>query len=191
MALLKHGRITEDLWSHLADQEAIALDQLPIVTLARWQAERESLIGRNRPLGIRLESDQAISLIATDLRYFDLVALAFPTFADGRAYSNARLLRERYGYRGELRAVGNVLRDQMPFMLRCGFDAFEVANEAAAASWSEAINEISVCYQPAADGRRPVANANFDDSEDTERHSAPPALRDEPAPLACAGAWAY
>ncbi|MHA1154101.1 MAG: DUF934 domain-containing protein, partial [Alphaproteobacteria bacterium] len=84
---------------------------------------------------------------------FQVIALEFPSFGDGRAYSYARLLRERHGYRGELRAVGNVLRDQALFMRRCGFDAFEVAEGTAVAGWREALGEISVFYQPTEDGR--------------------------------------
>jgi uncharacterized protein (DUF934 family) len=86
-----------------------------------------------------------------------VIALEFPKFGDGRAYSYARLLRERYGFRGELRAVGNVLRDQALFMLRCGFDAFEVTEGTPIEGWREALGEISVVYQPTADGR-PVAH---------------------------------
>src|SRR3546814_3790777 len=83
-----------------------------IVTLEQWQAGRERLRGHNGRLGLRLKSDQSPAGIAEDLGHFQLVALEFPRFGDGRAYSYARLLRERYGFKGELRAVGNVLRDQ-------------------------------------------------------------------------------
>ena len=85
-----------------------------------------------------------------------MVALEFPKFRDGRAYSTARLLRERYGFAGELRAVGDVLRDQFLFMHRCGFDAFEVADEQAVAAWRKAIAEFTVFYQTATDGRAPA-----------------------------------
>ncbi|MCH8809777.1 MAG: DUF934 domain-containing protein, partial [Proteobacteria bacterium] len=117
---------------------------------------REALLQRNAPLGIRLRSDQPPKLVLDDLDRFAVVALEFPKFGDGRAYSYARLLRERYGYRGELRAVGNVLRDQALFMLRCGFDAFELAEDSALEGWRESLAEISVFYQPTADGRSPA-----------------------------------
>jgi uncharacterized protein (DUF934 family) len=91
------------------------------------------------------------------LAHLSLVALDFPTFKDGRAYSTARLLRERYQYKGELRAVGNVLRDQFLFMVRCGFDAFEVATEQEADAWKKAMDAFSVWYQVAADDRQPAA----------------------------------
>lgn len=155
MPLIKDGVLVEDQWQSLGDE-----DDLPegpvVVSLNRWQTEREALEARNTPIGLRLQSDQTPALVADDLERFSVIALEFPKFNDGRAYSYARLLRERYGFKGELRAVGNVLRDQFLLMQRCGFDAFEVASEAAAAEWQRAISEISVTYQPGADARRPA-----------------------------------
>ena len=86
-----------------------------------------------------------------------LVALAFPSFRDGRAYSQARQLRERYGFRGELRATGDVLRDQFLFLIRAGFDSLEVKKDADAAAFAEAVGRYSVFYQPSADGRASMA----------------------------------
>jgi len=148
--------VVEDPWVTVEDESEPPMEGPAIISLDRWQAHRDELLGRNAPLGIRLRSDQAPALIAEDLDRFDVVALEFPVFKDGRAYSYARLLRERYAYGGEVRAVGNVLRDQFLFMRRCGFDAFEVRDEKLAAQWREAIGEISVSYQPAADTRTPV-----------------------------------
>ncbi len=153
MPLIKNDEITEDPWIGVADEEALPDGAPAIVSLERWQAERDTLDGRNAPLGIRLRADQPPAEIAEDINRFQVIALEFPNFGDGRAYSYARLLRERYGYRGELRAVGNVLRDQALFMRRCGFDAFEVAAGTGAAGWREALGEISVFYQPTEDGR--------------------------------------
>jgi len=153
MPLLKEGRVVEDLWTPLPEDAALTPEGDLIVSLERWQAEGDSLQTRNGRLGLRLRSDQSPAEIAGDLKHFDLVALEFPRFGDGRAYSYARLLRERYGFTGELRAVGNVLRDQLLFMLRCGFDAFEIDAENAAQAWQEAMSEISLWYQPTGDGR--------------------------------------
>ncbi len=158
MALIKHGRLAEDPWILVEDEGPLPLAAPVIVGLARWREQRDALVARNAPLGVRLASDQPSELIAGDLEHFDLVALEFPKFTDGRAYSYARLLRERYGFTGELRAVGNVLRDQVFFMQRCGFDAFEVSDAAALHGWRAAAREITVRYQPAAD-RRPWAAA--------------------------------
>lgn len=155
MPLIKHGRPAADPWIVLAGGEPTPDGAAIIVGLARWQAEREALIRRPGPLGLRLKSDQPPGLVAGDLGCFALVALEFPKFTDGRAYSYARLLRERHGFQGEVRAVGNVLRDQFLFMHRCGFDAFEVADRHLDA-WTGALNEITVAYQPAGDGLVPA-----------------------------------
>ncbi len=156
MALIRDDALVPDPWVTLDDEEALPEGAPAIVGLERWQNERETLIERNAPLGIRLRSDQPPKLVLEDLDRFAVIALEFPKFGDGRAYSYARLLRERYGYRGELRAVGNVLRDQALFMLRCGFDAFEVAEGTPIEGWRAALGEISVFYQPTADGRPAV-----------------------------------
>ncbi|WP_282610579.1 DUF934 domain-containing protein [Pelagibius sp. Alg239-R121] len=155
MPLIKEGVLAEDNWQSLADEDNL-VDGPIVVSLERWQEERESLLARNTPLGLRLRSDQSPALVVDDLERFSVVALEFPKFADGRAYSYARLLRDRYGFKGEVRAVGHVFRDQFLLMQRCGFDAFEVADPAAVEAWEQAVSEISVTYQPGADARRPA-----------------------------------
>jgi len=152
MPLVKHGELVADPWTRL-DDDAALIDGPVVVTLARWKEERETLIGRNGPLGIVLASNESPEALAGDVLRFDLICLEFPKFTDGRAYSHARKLRQRYGFTGELRAVGNVLRDQFLFMQRCGFDAFEIAGDVHLEDWLGAITEISVAYQAAADGR--------------------------------------
>ena len=152
MPLLKEGRIADDVWTPLPEDADLTPEGDLIVTLEQWQADRDRLLARNGRLGLRLKSDQSPAGVAEDLKHFDLIALEFPRFGDGRAYSYARLLRERFGFTGELRAVGNVLRDQLFFMVRCGFDAFEVQSDNAAAAWQEAMSEISLWYQPTGDG---------------------------------------
>lgn len=156
MPLLKNGEAIADPWQHVAAEEAVPPTGPVVVPFDRWQAERETLLARNTPLGVRLANTQRVADLAADLGRLELIVLAFPTFVDGRAYSQARLLRERYRYRGELRATGDVLRDQLQFMQRCGFDAVEMAAPNAAEIWREAINEIDVFYQPAADDRVPA-----------------------------------
>lgn len=147
MPLLKDGKLADDNWTLLAEGADATLGDV-IVTLEQWQSGGERLRGHNGRLGLRLKSDQSPAQVAEDLAHFDLVALEFPRFGDGRAYSYARLLRERYGFKGELRAVGNVLRDQLLFMLRCGFDAFEIGNPGAVEAWRDAVAEIDLFYQP-------------------------------------------
>ena len=103
------------------------------------------------PLGLLLAAGETVDDIAADLPRFALIALDFPKFSDGRAFSTARLLREKYGYAGELRAVGNVLADQIPLMRRVGFDTFEVTNAPTRRALTEGrIAEVTLHYQPAA-----------------------------------------
>ncbi len=157
MPLIKGGQIVDDPWIKLADDDPIPPKTPLIVSYPRWQQDRTTLIDRSELLGLLLASDQSPTLIADDLDHFAVIALEFPVFRDGRAFSYARLLREQMGYRGEIRAVGDVLRDQFHFMLRCGFDAFEPAKEQDAEDWVEAISEISLAYQPAADDATPIS----------------------------------
>lgn len=156
MALLKDGALAEDPWAVPGEAEELPAEAPAFVSLERWQAERERLLGRNAPLGLRLRSEQSPDALAGELHRFAAIALEFPRFQDGRAYSHARRLRERHGYRGEIRAVGQVLRDQLLFMQRCGFDAFEIAADEPVEAWLAAMAEFSVFYQPAADGSLPA-----------------------------------
>lgn len=140
----------QDQWVWVGDAEPVPDNAPAVVTFGRWREERAGLSRRHAALGIQLAGADDVAGIADDVARFGLIALEFPSFTDGRAYSSARLLRERYGFTGELRAVGNVLRDQFAFMQRCGFDAFEVRDSDAGA-WREALAEVRVRYQPAAD----------------------------------------
>ncbi len=151
MALIRHGKVTEDRFADVSSLEEIPADGAVIVSLAQWRDAREQLTGRE--LGLRLRSDESPELISTDLDAFAVIALEFPVFRDGRAYSYARILRESLGYSGELRAVGEVLLEQLHFMLRVGFDAFELDSEDPERDYRTAAEEFTAWYQPAADGR--------------------------------------
>lgn len=153
MALIRNGRLIEDPWVRVDDDAALPAGVPVIVGLARWRGARDELLSLGQKLGISLDNDQPPGLVADDIDCFDLIVLDFPKFTDGRAYSQARLLRERLGFSGAMRATGQVLRDQFAMMLRCGFDEFEMADHDAVQSWARATHEISVRYQPAADGR--------------------------------------
>jgi uncharacterized protein (DUF934 family) len=157
MLLLKDGRIADDPWRHLDDAEALPEGAPATVSRARWTCEREALLARGGRIGLRLPNDVSPLELAADIGRFGLITLAFPRFTDGRAYSQARLLRARLGYRGELRATGNVLRDQLLFMRRCGIDAFEVGERALGEDWAAALGEFDVFYQPGEDGRPWIA----------------------------------
>lgn len=158
MQIIKNRQISEDQWQHVADDADVT--RLPagdiIVPLALWQAHREQLLQRHGLLGIRLNGDNEVAEIAADLPRFSVIALQFPAFRDGRCYSIARALRQHYGYRGELRAVGNVLRDQLGYMSRVGFDAFEIDPRQDIGDALKAFGEISVRYQASADEPLPL-----------------------------------
>jgi len=153
MALIRDDQLADDDSRLLTDDEALPGTGKIVVSLARWQKERETLVARKAPVGVRLKSDESPEAIAADLDRLALVELEFPKFRDGRAYSNARILRERYGFGGELRAVGDVLMEQLHFMLRTGFNAFEIAGPDPLEQYRTAKAEFSVWYQPTGDGR--------------------------------------
>lgn len=153
-----HGRDlhwAEDVFTDVADEDEIPEGPV-ILSLARFQAEGDALITSNRPVGVRIQAGEAIEDLAYDLPRIAVVALVFPKFRDGRHYSAARLLRERYAYTGEIRAVGDVLREQANFMLRCGFDAFVPADASTPEEWAGAGSRYRHVYQRATDDRIPA-----------------------------------
>lgn len=153
MPLVRHGTIVADSFVHIADDAAIPAGGNILITLARFLGDAEALLQRDGKVGVILPNNRDPDDLEPYLERLALIALVFPTFRDGRAYSQARLLRERYGYEGELRATGQVLRDQFVFMLRAGFDAFEVKKDSDALAFEETIKRYSVFYQPTGDGR--------------------------------------
>jgi len=153
MALIRNNAIIDDPFADATGQEKIPARGPVLVDFEQWQAHREQLLQRAAPVGIKLRSDQTPELIATDLSSLALVALEFPVFRDGRAYSYARLLREQYGFSGEIRAVGDVQLEQIHFMERTGFDAFELQSDDPLGDLQVASSDFDVWYQPAADGR--------------------------------------
>ena len=151
MSLIKGETFVENVFLALADEQEAPAGRPVMVSLKRWQAEREQLIARNTAVGVRLTSDQAPDVLGDDIHRLAVIALEFPKFKDGRGYSWARLLRQRLGYKGEIRAVGDVLRDQWLFMRRCGIDAFEVKPGTRIEDFRDAQAELSVFYQPSSD----------------------------------------
>jgi uncharacterized protein (DUF934 family) len=125
----RNGRFEPDDWRPLGEDEAIPADGRVIVPYAYALAEREALAGDNRPLGVLIQPGDDVEAIGAEIHRFSVVAVAFPAFTDGRGYSTARILREHMGFAGEIRAVGNVLIDQIAFMRRSGIDAFVVTHE--------------------------------------------------------------
>lgn len=148
MPLLKAGRFVEDSWRALADGEDVPASGRIIVPLPRLLAEPTAFEVFVGELGVRLEPSQRVEQLEPWLPRLALVALSFPVFSDGRAFSTARILRERYGFAGEVRAVGEVLVDRYQFMRQCGFDSFEITQERTLASWAKAAVEMTLSYQP-------------------------------------------
>ena len=148
--------LAEDPFTAVADDQGVPPGDV-IISLTRFQAEGEGLLGEGRSVGVRLESHEEVEALAYDLPQLSVVALAFPKFGDGRAYSYARLLRERFGFKGEVRAVGDVLREQAGYMVRCGFDAFEPADGSSLEDWQRASQRFRHVYQRSSDGREPAS----------------------------------
>jgi uncharacterized protein (DUF934 family) len=129
MPLWRREGFVEDAWAFLGDEVPVSEEGAIVVSLKRWLGERESLSARAAPVGVAVEAGADAQAHLSDLTNRPLVALAFDKFADGRSFFYARILRDRRQFRGELRAIGDVLIDEIPLMLRCGFDSFDVTNE--------------------------------------------------------------
>jgi uncharacterized protein (DUF934 family) len=184
--LIDREGLREDRWTWFVDDDAgdageggevadapAAQPTRVILSLAQWQTHAQRLLDAGVRLGICLEPAEGPEEIASLLDRVELVAIRFPAFTDGRGYSSARLLRQRYGWQGELRAVGDVLRDQMFYLSRCGFDSFDLKDGESVQEALAGFRDFSEAYQAAADRgplfrRRPQAPA---------REAAPQASR--------------
>ena len=153
MRLIKAGRIVDDRFVRVLDDAPIPEGVSAIIPASRLLADADEISRRDGLTGVLWPNNRRVAELASHLPRLALVALVFPSFRDGRAYSQARQLREHYGFRGELRATGDILRDQFLFLVRAGFDAFEVKKDADAAVFAESVSLYSVFYQPAGDGR--------------------------------------
>ena len=157
--IIKNNQLVDETW-HLLPKD-VTLDELTncddyIVPLQLWREHAHALKARDGGLGVWLDSDEEAEEIGEDVASFQVIALNFPAFTDGRNYSNARLLRDRYKFTGELRAIGDVLRDQLFFMARCGFDAFAIRPDKSPEEALEGLKDFSVTYQGAADEPLPL-----------------------------------
>ena len=158
MPLVKQGRITTDPFVHVVDGAELPDDGAILIPAARFLEDPEAVLTRAGKVGVIWPNNRDLDDLVPYLDRLAAVALVFPSFRDGRAYSQARLLRERHGYDGEMRATGQVLRDQFVFMSRAGFDAFEVKKDADADAFAETVKRYSVFYQPTGDGRVTALN---------------------------------
>ena len=157
--IIKNGQIIDETW-HLLPKDA-TLDSLSncddyIVPLALWVEHSSALKARDGGLGVWLEAGEEIEEIAEQLDNFQVIALNFPAFTDGRHCSTAYLLRTRYGYTGEVRAIGDVLRDQLFSYQRVGFDAFALRADKDPYEALESLKDFSVTYQAATDEPLPL-----------------------------------
>ena len=145
----------EDGFVSVADDAEVPAGDV-ILRLTRFQADGEGLLGEGRRVGVRVAPDEPVEALAYDLPRLAVICLVFPKFRDGRHYSAARVLRERLGFKGELRACGDVLLEQAPFMIRCGFDSFEPADGTSVEQWTKAGHRFRHVYQRAADDLKPA-----------------------------------
>ena len=159
--IIRNRNVVSDPWQLLklnadGSQPAIPLAGDVIVPLALWRAGREALLFRVGRIGVWLDSHEDPTDIAEDLRLFGVVAVNFPKFGDGRGYSTARLLRERYGWKGELRAIGDVFRDQLFFLASCGFNAFALRDGEDPQEALGAFGDFSEAYQSSVERPLPL-----------------------------------
>jgi uncharacterized protein (DUF934 family) len=152
MKLIKAGAYTADTFTPVADDAALP-EGAVLVSLARFRKDRDALLARNTPIGVKLQSSENPETLGDDVSHFSLIALEFPKFRDGRAFSWARILRTRLGFTGEIRAVGDFLYDQVNHQKRVGFDAWEVPDHFTVEQFNRALHEMTNIYQPSADGR--------------------------------------
>lgn len=152
MPLIRNRRLAQDAWRPEPSDGALPEDGDLIVSLATWEAQAPALIARRGRLGLELGGDDALERAVDALPHVALIALHFRAFNDGRGFTQASLLRRRYGFRGELRATGELLPDQMRELERCGFDSVEFADTARVDAALASYHDIDVVLQPARDG---------------------------------------
>jgi uncharacterized protein (DUF934 family) len=156
MPLIKNGRPAEDRYVRVLDDAPIP-DGVPvIVPAARFLADADEILRRDAPTGVEWPNNRNVAALEPYLGRLAVIVLSFPNFKDGRGYSQARLLRERHGFVGELRAAGQILRDQFVFLVRAGFDAMEVVKQSDAEAFASTLARYTVFYQDAGDDRVPA-----------------------------------
>ena len=157
MALLERREdgpvVVEDRYTRVGDEDALPASGAVLVSLSRFEAERDALLAREGDLGVWLDSDEPPAPLEKDLDRLALIACNFPAFNDGRGFSYARILRERYGYAGEVRAIGEVFLEQVAFMVRSGFSHFDLKDGEDLEEVKRVCEEVRVVYQPTGDGR--------------------------------------
>jgi uncharacterized protein (DUF934 family) len=160
--IIKNGQIVDDPWQIVrleGEQTAESIflpDQPSLLPLAVWLARKDEILAGKTHTGVWLDSSEGPEAIAGDLEHFVVIGVNFPKFTDGRGYSSARLLRDRYSYRGEIRAIGDVLQDQLFYMKRCGIDAYALRQDKDIEAALASLRDFSETYQAAADQPQPL-----------------------------------
>ncbi len=158
MRVIKDKAVVDDDWQLIREIENST--PLPegnvILPFTYWQANRDEILKHDTQHAVWIDGAIETEVLLDDLEHFSLIALDFPVFKDGRSYSHARLLRDRYAYKGELRSIGDVLRDQLFFMQRCGIDSYEVREDKDIEDALKGLEEFSVRYQASADDALPI-----------------------------------
>ncbi len=161
MPLLREGRVVQDTWIALDDAAELPGEGDVIVSYERLQKDAGLLAGRKGRTGVAIENSFDMGELEAHLAHLDLIALDFPAFTDGRAYSQARRLRSEFGFTGELRATGDVLADQAGFLTQVGFDSFEVVNGLSLDIWNKAARSMTLAYQRGYDGDQKTRDATL------------------------------
>jgi uncharacterized protein (DUF934 family) len=156
MPLIKNGRLAEDRYVRVLDDTPIPDGVSVIVPAARFLADADEMLRRDAPTGVEWPNNRKVAELEPYLDRLAVIVLSFPNFKDGRGYSQARQLRERYGFVGELRAAGQILRDQFLFLVRAGFDALEIVKPGEAEAFASSLARYTVFYQDAGDDRAPA-----------------------------------
>ena len=154
--LIKNRKLAADDWKLIQEGEAFPASGDVIVPLSLWLAKREILLARVGRTGVCLKPEDEPAALATDFAVLPLIAVLFPAFTDGRGYSTARLLRERYGYTGELRAIGDVLHDNVFYLSRVGFDAIALREGEDAKEALSAFKDFTEAYQISVERPQPL-----------------------------------
>jgi uncharacterized protein (DUF934 family) len=154
--VLKDNSVIEDIWLVLDESFNSFPDSDLLIPFNQWESLAEQRANHDGRIGVIIEGNAEIEEIIKPLLNLPLIAINFPKFADGRGFSCARLLRERYHYKGEIRAVGGFMRDQLFLLQRCGFNAFKFADDINLIEAAESLQDFSETYQVSADEDNPL-----------------------------------
>ncbi len=158
--IIKDSAIVADTYQLITEAGALPAQDI-VVSLDVWQQQREAILAHPYKKAVLLKPDQHPEVLVEDVKQLDMIALDFPAFADGRGYSYATLLRQRFGFTGELRATGDVFKDNLFYLKRCGFNSFAVRADKDIHVALQGLNNFSESYQASVDESRPLYRRRF------------------------------